>query len=190
MAAHPFILAEHAYASKADREKWCEIAFEAYDCPGVFMSKSGVLVLYANARTTGLAIDMGAGGTQVTPVQEGYALMMGARVNPLGGRLLDEQLQAALRGRGVEVKAHLPQPPQQVGASAAAGVGAAAELSGGAGADSRMAVDGRFDSSSSSGSAAASAGSGSGAATQWWHPSVLAFNVAEAMRDMKVRGQG
>lgn len=89
LGEHPVILAEHMYASKADRERWAQILFEKYRVPGFFVSKAGVLALYANARTTGLVVDMGAGGTQIMPVQEGYPLMMGARLHGVGGKALD-----------------------------------------------------------------------------------------------------
>jgi actin-related protein len=108
MAGHPFLLAEHLYASKADREKWCELLFERFGCAGTFMSRAGVLALYSNARTTGLAIDMGAGGTQITPVQEGYALMAGARLHPVGGALLDACAERALTKAGVRIDPRMP----------------------------------------------------------------------------------
>ena len=84
----PLLLVESTYASKADKEKWCQEAFETYKCPGIFMSRGGVLALYANARLTGLAVDMGAGGVSILPVQEGYALMQGAKRTVAGGRVL------------------------------------------------------------------------------------------------------
>jgi actin-related protein len=89
---HPVLISEHLYTSKADREKMCELMFEKFNAPGIFMSKAGVLSLYSNAKTTGLVVDMGANGTQITPVQDGYVLMMGARVNPLGGDGLNSEL--------------------------------------------------------------------------------------------------
>ena len=69
LAGHAFLLCEHVYASKADREKWCEVLMEEYSCPGVFMAKSGVLGLFANGRVSGINVDMGAGGSYITPVQ-------------------------------------------------------------------------------------------------------------------------
>lgn len=101
LSGHPVVLSEHLFASKADRERWCTLLFERFRVPGVFIAKAGVLALYANARTSGIAVDMGAGGTQITPVQEGYPLMMGARVHPVGGRLLDAELAAVLAARGI-----------------------------------------------------------------------------------------
>lgn len=111
MAGRPCLLAEHLYASKADREKWCELLFERFGAAGAFMSRAGVLELYANARTTGIAVDMGAGGTQITPVQEGYALMSGARVHAVGGSLLDACIAEQLAQAGVRIDPRLPRPP-------------------------------------------------------------------------------
>jgi hypothetical protein len=107
-SAHPVLLVESVYASKADREKWAQILFEEYDVPGVFMARAGVLALYANARVSGISIDFGAGGVTITPVQEGYPLMGGVRRSPVGGLALDEALLAAARARGNPVRPHLP----------------------------------------------------------------------------------
>lgn len=157
---NPFILAEHSYASKADREKWCELLFERFDAPGVFLSKGGIFSLYANARTTGITVDMGAGGTTVTPVQEGYPLMMGVRIHPLGGTALTEELGKALQQRYSSTSSssssssifkglwNLPPTPPSL------------------------------DSTSSSSSSSAS-----------WHASVLQYNVDEQMRAIKVSEQ-
>lgn len=109
-AAHPVLLVEPAFTSKADREKWAQILFEQYGAPGVFMSRAGVLALYANARVTGVAVDCGAGGVTVTPVQEGYPLMGGLRRSPVGGHALDAALLRAARARGHAVAPHFPTP--------------------------------------------------------------------------------
>ena len=109
-AAHPVLLVEPAYTSKADRERWAQILFEQYGAPGVFMSRAGVLALYANARVTGVAVDCGAGGVTVTPVQEGYPLMGGLRRSPVGGHALDAALLRAARARGHSVAPHFPTP--------------------------------------------------------------------------------
>lgn len=90
------LLVESLYASKAEREKWCTLLFETYGCSGVYMARSGVLTLYANARVTGVAVDCGYGGCTLTPVQEGFPLMMGARRVQPGGRALDERIDAQL----------------------------------------------------------------------------------------------
>lgn len=107
-SAHPVLLVEAVYASKADREKWAQILFEEYDVPGVFMARGGVLALYANARVSGISIDFGAGGVTITPVQEGYPLMGGVRRSPVGGLALDEALMKSARARGNPMRPHLP----------------------------------------------------------------------------------
>lgn len=125
LAGHPFLLADHLHASKADRERWAELLFERFDCPGIFISKAGVLSVYANARTSGLSVDVGYSGTYVLPVQAGYPLLMGAcsvrrsngvavatslaraplasplppagaRMHPVGGRALDAYVARAI----------------------------------------------------------------------------------------------
>lgn len=92
----PLLLVESLFASKAEREKWCTLLFEEYGCQGVYMARSGVLTLYANARVTGVSVDCGYGGCTLTPVQEGFPLMMGARRVQPGGRALDERIDAQL----------------------------------------------------------------------------------------------
>jgi len=111
LAGRPFLLAEHIYASKADREIWCELLFERFGAAGTFMARGGVLALYANGKTTGITVDMGAGGTQITPVQEGYALMAGARLHPVGGALLDASIAEQLGSAGVRFDSRVPPSP-------------------------------------------------------------------------------
>jgi hypothetical protein len=86
------MLVESLYSSKAERERWATLLMDKYNCPGVYMSRSGVLALYANARATGLSVDLGYGGCTLTPVQEGFPLMMGARRIPYGGEAMDERI--------------------------------------------------------------------------------------------------
>jgi actin-like protein 6A len=104
------LLVEPAYASKADREQWAELLFETYGTPGLFMSRAGVLACYANARVTGVAIDVGAGGVTVTPVQEGYPLMGGLRRSPVGGLALDSALATLAAGKGTPLQPWLKAP--------------------------------------------------------------------------------
>jgi hypothetical protein len=67
------------------------------------LAKEPVLSLFANARTSGLCVDLGHSGSTLTPVQDGFPLLLGMRRSPLGGRLLSEQLQARLERQGVWV---------------------------------------------------------------------------------------
>lgn len=93
---HPVLLAEPLFASKDDKKRWCEMLIDTLKAPGVFMTRAGVLSIYANARVTGMSVDIGAGGISVLPVQEGFALLAGSIRSPIGGNFLDsEYLQEA-----------------------------------------------------------------------------------------------
>lgn len=113
LSEHPVMIVEPVYASKADKETWAQILFEQYNCPGVFLSRGGVLALYANARLTGMAVDVGAGGVTITPVQEGYPLMAGASRaeagrRALGGNALDGELLQHLESHGNAIRPWYP----------------------------------------------------------------------------------
>lgn len=96
LSASPVLLVESLTASRSEREAWCKLLFETYNCPGVFTCRSGVLALYANARVTGIAVDVGASSCTVTPVQDGFPLLMGARRSGGGARAMDERLDVEL----------------------------------------------------------------------------------------------
>ncbi|TDH66652.1 hypothetical protein CCR75_008390 [Bremia lactucae] len=55
------------------REQMVEVVMEELGVPALFCAKSAVLACYANARTSGLVVEMGATYTSVTSVHEGYA---------------------------------------------------------------------------------------------------------------------
>ncbi|KAF1772892.1 Actin family [Phytophthora cactorum] len=65
--------------------------------PALFCAKSAVLACYANARTSGLVVEMGATYTSVTSVQEGYAFAYPkSQVTLFGGHDLDAFLRTKL----------------------------------------------------------------------------------------------
>ena len=79
-----------------------------HPCPGfapnLHLTLWVVVGSYANARVNGLVVDMGAAATTITPVQDGYALMMGAKRGLVCGNLLDTQLLEVLQRRDVTVQ--------------------------------------------------------------------------------------
>jgi Actin len=89
-AEHGVVVAESALASRADRERWCQMLFEEFKVPRVFLAKQGVLTAFGMARTTGFVIDVGYHATTLTPVQEGFPLMMGFRKSPVGLATMDD----------------------------------------------------------------------------------------------------
>ena len=68
----PVLMAEKPYNSPRARQEMCELIFEKYRAPAFFLSKDAVLSCYACGKTTGLVIDVGASGTTVTPVLDGW----------------------------------------------------------------------------------------------------------------------
>uniref|UniRef100_K3X524 Actin n=1 Tax=Globisporangium ultimum (strain ATCC 200006 / CBS 805.95 / DAOM BR144) TaxID=431595 RepID=K3X524_GLOUD len=82
--------------SKA-REQMVEVLMEQLGIPALFCAKSAVLTCYANARTSGLVVEMGATYTSVTSVHEGYAFAYPkSQVQVFGGHDLDAFLRIKL----------------------------------------------------------------------------------------------
>lgn len=65
------VFTEPTPTAKADREKILEVMFEKFRCPAVYANAAAVFGLYAAGRTTGLAVDAGAGQTVAVPVYDG-----------------------------------------------------------------------------------------------------------------------
>ena len=79
------------------REQMVEVMMEELGVPALFAAKSPVLACYANARTSGLVVEMGATYTSVTSVHEGYAFAFPkSQVALFGGHDLDAFLQTQL----------------------------------------------------------------------------------------------
>ncbi|KAL3667594.1 hypothetical protein V7S43_007148 [Phytophthora oleae] len=79
------------------REQMVEVVMEELGVPALFCAKSAVLACYANARTSGLVVEMGATYTSVTSVHEGYAFAYPkSQVTLFGGHDLDNFLRTKL----------------------------------------------------------------------------------------------
>lgn len=79
------------------REQLVEVLMEQLGIPALFCAKSAVLTCYANARTSGLVVDMGATYTSVTSVHEGYAFASPkSQTHVFGGHDLDAFLRQQL----------------------------------------------------------------------------------------------
>ena len=94
----PLILVESPVLwSQSAREKLCQVAFEKFRVPALFMGKAPVLTVFESGRHTGLVVDIGAGAVSVTPVYDGYVLKNAAVVQRgFGSEWLSEQLKLAL----------------------------------------------------------------------------------------------
>ena len=85
-------LTECVNTVKTGREKQMKMCFEKFECPGFYISVQPVLALYAIGNTTGLAMELGDGVTQIVPVCGGFTLRHAAIKLPLAGRDITEHL--------------------------------------------------------------------------------------------------
>lgn len=65
-----------------------EILFETINSPAAFIAPGPMLTAFANGRQTALIVDVGAGGTRITPVVDGLLLENSQRRNGRGGEWL------------------------------------------------------------------------------------------------------
>ncbi|TFG05839.1 MAG: actin, cytoplasmic 2 [Promethearchaeota archaeon] len=99
-AEHPVLLTEPPLNPRPNREKMCEIMFETFNVPAIYIAMQAVLSLYASGRTTGLVCDSGTGVSHVVPIYEGFALTHAISRLDLAGRDITEYLMRLLRQRG------------------------------------------------------------------------------------------
>lgn len=81
------------------QSRMAELMFEKFQTPALFISKDAVLECYAVGRTTGLVIDVGASGTVLAPVCDGWVDSRGLNRSIIGGRCMDSQALAMLKKR-------------------------------------------------------------------------------------------
>ena len=88
-----------------------ELLMEKFDCPAMFIAPTPMLAAFSHGRQTALVVDIGAGGTRVTPVVDGFVLKQSQRRSGRGGDWIGNVQWKAL----LENKALLRPRYQQMG---------------------------------------------------------------------------
>ncbi|SCU85476.1 LADA_0D07734g1_1 [Lachancea dasiensis] len=94
---HPVLVTEAPLNPAVNREHMCELLFESFNVPAVYVSIQAVLALYASGRTTGCVVDCGDGVCHSVPVYDGFTLPSAVRRIDVAGRDVTEFLQLLLR---------------------------------------------------------------------------------------------
>jgi len=97
---HPVLLAESAWATPQAREQYAELMFERFGVPGLFISKNPVLACFANARSSGLVLDIGGSVTSAVPVHDGQLVAKAVKRSALAGSALSRELADAIEADG------------------------------------------------------------------------------------------
>ena len=75
---HPVVCVDPVMNTRAARERQCQLLFERFESPAVFLASSAVLNAFSTGRTTALVLDVGSNLTTCVPVFEGFKLQKGA----------------------------------------------------------------------------------------------------------------
>ena len=67
----------------------CEYMFEKAGAPAVFLAKDATLSCFSSGRTSGLCLDFGYSGVNISPVQDGYVETKALNRNVVGGQYMD-----------------------------------------------------------------------------------------------------
>lgn len=94
---HPLLITEAPLNPRANRDHMCQVLFETFGVPCVYVSVQAVLLLYASGRTTGVVVDSGDGVTHVVPVYDGFALPTAIKRMDIAGRDISEHLAFQIR---------------------------------------------------------------------------------------------
>eukprot|EP01032_Pedospumella_encystans_P012817 gene12817-14799_t len=104
----PLFLADNALISggcpnnstgKKCKEQIMETCFEKVGTPGLYFGNGAILSAFSAGRVNSLVVDIGAAGTKITPIVEGYQLQKSSIYTSRGGNLLDEMLLSDILNR-------------------------------------------------------------------------------------------
>lgn len=94
---HPVLITEAPLNPMSNRDEICQVLYEVFGVPALYVANPAVLSLYASGKTTGCVLDCGDGYSCAVPIFEGYTLTPSIKRVDYGGRDVTEQLQKQLR---------------------------------------------------------------------------------------------
>lgn len=80
-----------------------EICYEKLSTPAMYIAPCAMLSAFTVGRTNSLVIDMGAAGTKITPVLDGYELKKSSVYTNRGGNYLDMLVRQYLESNGTKL---------------------------------------------------------------------------------------
>ena len=89
---YPLMLVEKSYNPPPIRQQVLECLMEEMNVPSAFLARDATLACFACGRMTGSVVDIGYGGTVVTPVYDGYVEQKGIRKSPMGVLAMDQAI--------------------------------------------------------------------------------------------------
>ncbi|MFX0064744.1 MAG: actin, cytoplasmic 2 [Candidatus Hermodarchaeota archaeon] len=99
---HPVLLTDRLSNTDQNRVKTAEILFESFNIPALHIANSSRLSLGATGLTTGLVVDIGAGGTDIVPIWENYVIWNSSRYFNIGGEDITYQLKELISQNKVQ----------------------------------------------------------------------------------------
>lgn len=98
---HSILITEACLNPKGNREKMAEIIFETFNMSSMYVELQSILALYGCGRTTGLALNLGDGVSEILPVYEGFTMSHAVvRMANMAGRDLTNYLMKLLNEAG------------------------------------------------------------------------------------------
>jgi actin beta/gamma 1 len=96
----PVLLSEAPGTSRADREATLQLLFGELRVPALYIVAPSLLTAYASDMVTGIVVDIGERSTTVWSVFDGYPLLPGTTVLPIGGGHCTDVLLGRLQALG------------------------------------------------------------------------------------------
>ncbi len=94
---------ESIKAEHFDRVQLAKLLFETFHVPSLCIANTATLSILASGRTSGLAVECGAGLTATVPVFEGFALKHAVISMDYGGQDISAQLRKLFSDKGIAI---------------------------------------------------------------------------------------